>query len=264
VAALGHPATTLSDYIDYISVEDDFVGDPACFSETLLRLPKDGQPYWPALSAIKHGEDGVPPVARNNRHADPDQPVVDIAIAATIMKLNPGFLLACRRIQTLSRRAIRFHFLVGQAQGLVTPQVLRLIRSYLPGAQVYPHRPYDDYMATLNSCDMFISPFPFGNTNGVVDAVSLGLPGICKTGPEVFEHIDEALFRRLQLPEWTIAATVEEYVQAAIRMAENFDERAALYRQLEQPGSLDALFTGRPECLGEELHRLWSARAVKN
>ena len=44
VAALGHPATTHSDRIDYISVEDDFVGDPDCFSVTLLRLPRDGQP----------------------------------------------------------------------------------------------------------------------------------------------------------------------------------------------------------------------------
>jgi hypothetical protein len=266
VAALGHPATTHSACIDYISVEDDFVGDPACFSETLLRLPKDGQPYWPPLIGIKDGQGGVPPVARGNRRTETAPPIVNIAIAATIMKLNPGFLLACRRIQALSRRAIRFHFLVGQAQGLVTPQVLRLIRSYLPGAEVYPHRPYDDYMATLNNCDMFISPFPFGNTNGVVDAVSLGLPGVCKTGPEVFEHIDEGLFRRLQLPEWTIAATVEEYVQAAVRMAENFDERAALYRQLEQPGSLDVLFNGRPECLGEELHGLWlrSADMIKS
>ncbi|MFX6760075.1 hypothetical protein ABTH30_24555, partial [Acinetobacter baumannii] len=37
VAALGHPATTCSRRIDYISVEEDFIGDPACFSEQLLR-----------------------------------------------------------------------------------------------------------------------------------------------------------------------------------------------------------------------------------
>jgi hypothetical protein len=49
IAALGHPATTHSDRIDYISVEDDFVGDPSCFTEPLLRLPKDGQPYHPAF-----------------------------------------------------------------------------------------------------------------------------------------------------------------------------------------------------------------------
>ncbi|HEY4316769.1 MAG TPA: peptide transporter [Herbaspirillum sp.] len=272
VAALGHPATTHSDCIDYISVEDDFVGDPACFSEALLRLPKDGQPYWPPL---REAQDDGNAAARAQRLAraeyvaapaaapgvdganDVDRqaagPIVNIAVAATIMKLNPRFLQACRQIRAQARGAIRFHFLVGQAQGLITPQVLRLIRSYLPDADVYPHRPYAQYMATLDACDMFISPFPFGNTNGVVDAVLLGVPGICKTGPEVFEHIDEGLFRRLGLPDWTIGATVEAYVEAAVRMADHGAERAALYRQLARHDALDSLFSGQPECLGEQL-----------
>ena len=38
----------------------------------------------------------------------------------------------------------------------------------------------------LNDMDMFLSPFPFGNTNGIVDAFTAGLPGVCKTGREVF------------------------------------------------------------------------------
>ncbi|HEY4318236.1 MAG TPA: peptide transporter [Herbaspirillum sp.] len=248
VGALGHPATTHSDFIDYISVEDDFVGDPACFSEQLLRLPKDGQPYRP--SAI---EFSTPPVARE------DQPYVNVAIAATTMKINPRFLLACREIRNRSQRKIHFHFLIGQAQGLIYPQIVRLIHRYLPGADVHAHQPYQEYMTIFSRCDMFINPFPFGNTNGIIDAVMVGLPGVCKTGPEVFEHIDEALFRRLGLPDWTIAATVEQYILAAVRMADNFGERAAIYRQLSQPGCLDVLFEGRPEYLGRRLHQISSA-----
>lgn len=248
VAALGHPATTHSDRIDYISVEDDFVGDPACFSETLLRLPKDGQPYRPSAIEVS--------LARPQRL---DQPVVNIAVAATTMKLNPKFLLACQKIRASSRKQIRFHFLIGQATGLIYPQVRRLIRRYLPDAEIYAHQPYPDYLAIFSRCDMFISPFPFGNTNGITDAITVGLPGVCKTGPEVFEHIDEGLFRRLGLPDWTIAGTVEGYIAAAVRMADSYPERAALYQQLERPECLNALFEGRPECLGDRLHQLWSA-----
>jgi glycosyltransferase involved in cell wall biosynthesis len=247
VAALGHPATTHSDRIDYISVEDDFVGDPACFSETLLRLPKDGQPYRPSAIEVS--------LARPQRL---DQPVVNIAVAATTMKLNPKFLLACQKIRASSRKQIRFHFLIGQATGLIYPQVRRLIRRYLPDAEIYAHQPYPDYLAIFSRCDMFLSPFPFGNTNGITDAITVGLPGVCKTGPEVFEHIDEGLFRRLGLPDWTIAGSVEGYIAAAVRMADSYPERAALYRQLERPECLNALFEGRPECLGERLHQLWS------
>src|SRR5450830_1820075 len=189
-------------------------------------------------------------------------PAVHIAVAATTMKLNPGFLLACQKIQAGSRRKIRFHFLIGQAQGLIYPQIQRLIGHYLPDAEVYAHQPYQEYLTVLGRCDMFINPFPFGNTNGIIDAITVGLPGICKTGPEVFEHIDEGLFRRLNLPEWTIAADVDAYIAAALRMADGFEERAVLYRQLRRPGCLDVLFEGRPEFLGDRLFQISSGNAA--
>lgn len=252
VAALGHPATTHSASIDYISVEDDFVGDPACFSEKLLRLPADGQPYRPTAIPF-----AVPRLERS------DQPVVNVAIAATTMKLNPRFLSACQRIVELSAqepggraREVRLHFLVGQAQGLLYPQLHRLILRYVPGAQVYPHQPYQQYLSIFNQCDMFLSPLPFGNTNGIIDAFTVGLPGICKTGPEVFEHIDEGLFRRVGLPDWTIAATLDDYILAAVRLATDYQARSALYALLAHPQAMQTLFEGRPESLGDALAAL--------
>jgi predicted O-linked N-acetylglucosamine transferase (SPINDLY family) len=254
VAALGHPATTHSPCIDYISVEDDFVGDPACFSEKLLRLPADGQPYRPTAIPF-----AVPRLERS------DQPVVNVAIAATTMKLNPRFLSACQRIVDLSAqqaggrsRQVRLHFLVGQAQGLLYPQLHRLILRYVPGAQVYPHQPYQQYLSIFNQCDMFLSPLPFGNTNGIIDAFTVGLPGICKTGPEVFEHIDEGLFRRVGLPDWTIAATLDDYILAAVRLATDYEARSALYALLADPKAMQTLFEGRPESLGDALAALCS------
>jgi hypothetical protein len=246
VAALGHPATTASRHIDRISVEDDFVGDPRCFTERLLRLPANGQPYRPSAIAVN--------LPRVTRH---DAPAVNIAVAATTMKLNPGFLATCQAIavQTLkqSGKRVHFHFLVGQAQGLLYPQLVRLVERYVQDATVYPHQPYQDYMAILNRCDLFLSPFPFGNTNGIIDALTVGLPGVCKTGPQVFEHIDEGLFRRVGLPEWTIAQTGEAYVRAAVRLASNFDERAALYRHLATGEPLRTLFSGHPHAFSEAL-----------
>lgn len=261
VAALGHPATTHSRHIDYISVEDDFVGDPACFSEKLLRLPADGQPYRPSAVAVQ-----VAPMDRLGRH---DRVQVDIAVAATTMKFNPRFLLACQKIVEMAAqpgpgmtpRQVRFHFLVGQSQGLLTPQVQRLIQRYVPQASVYPHQPYQQYLALFNQCDMFLSPLPFGNTNGIIDAFTVGLPGVCKTGPEVFEHIDEGLFRRVGLPGWTIASTLDDYITAAVRMACDVDERAALYRHLADPRPLQRLFEGRAESLGQALAALVDQQA---
>jgi predicted O-linked N-acetylglucosamine transferase (SPINDLY family) len=107
VMGLGHPATSHSDVIDYVVVEEDYVGDPACFSEKLLLLPADGMPYRPSASAT-----GVHVMRPPRASADG----VQIAMCATTMKLNPKFLQVCAEIIQRSSVPLHFHFLIGQAQ----------------------------------------------------------------------------------------------------------------------------------------------------
>lgn len=246
--ALGHPATTHSDAIDYVVVEEDYVGDAACFSEKLLVLPPDGMPYRPSASA--HGIEVLP-------KADMDPAVVYIAVCATTMKLNPGFLTACARIAQESRVKVHFQFLIGQNQGLVKPLLTSVVKQYL-GDQVtvFPHQGYVPYMDVIAGCDMFINPFPFGNTNGIIDTVSAGLVGVCKTGPEVHEHIDEGLFGRLGLPDWLVTDSVNDYVAAAVRLAENHAERRALSKGHAGADKVTSLFEGRPDIMGQEMWAL--------
>ncbi|MCW5654798.1 hypothetical protein [Hydrogenophaga sp.] len=111
-------------------------------------------------------------------------------------------------------------------------------------------------MEVIRHCDLFLNPFPFGNTNGIVDTVSAGLIGICRTGREVHEHIDEGLFRRLGLPEWTIANSTEAYVNAAVRLIDDPVERLALRKALLARNGVSTLFEGRPEVFGEKLLEL--------
>lgn len=244
VIALGHPATTHSDFIEYVIVEDDYVGSEECFSETLLRLPKDALPYVPSSLAPQN-------IAYQLRE-NPE--VVNIGIASTTMKLNPYFLEALKAIRDRAKVKVHFHFALGQSSGVTHPYVARFIQSYLgDDATAYPHKPYHQYLSILQNCDMMVNPFPFGNTNGIIDMVTLGLVGVCKTGPEVHEHIDEGLFKRLGLPEWLIAQTVDEYVERAIRLAENHQERLQLRRHIIENNGLKTLFTGDPSPLGKVL-----------
>ena len=240
--ALGHPGTTHSDFIEYVVVEDDYVGSEECFSETLLRLPKDALPYVPSALA--------PTNVEYRLRENPE--VVNIGIASTTMKLNPYFLEALKAIRDRAKVKVHFHFALGQSSGITHPYVERFIKSYLGNsATAHPHTPYHQYLSILHNCDMMVNPFPFGNTNGIIDMVTLGLVGICKTGPEVHEHIDEGLFKRLGLPEWLIANTVDEYVERAIRLAENHQERLALRRHIIENNGLKTLFSGDPRPMGQ-------------
>lgn len=240
--ALGHPATTHSDFIEYVVVEDDYVGSETCFSEKLLRLPKDALPYVPSALA--------PQSVEYQLRENPE--VVHIGIAATTMKLNPLFLETLRTIRDRSKVKLHFHFALGQSSGITHPYVVRFIKQYLGlDATSHSHSPYDQYLTTLYQCDMMLNPFPFGNTNGIIDMVTLGLVGVCKTGAEVHEHIDEGLFKRLGLPDWLIAETVEEYIKQALRLAENHTERLALRRHIIENNGLQKLFSGNPNPMGE-------------
>jgi hypothetical protein len=243
--ALGHPATSHSRSMDYVVVEEDYVGDPDCFSEELLILPNDGMPYRPSGLASQNPE---PPIIREKPE------VVDIVVAASAMKINPGFLNACKEISLRSKVPVRFHFAVAFAQGMVYEQVKRVVRNVLGDyAIVYAHRGYTEYMDIVRKCDMYINPFPFGNTNGIIDTVTAGLIGVCKTGREVNEHIDQGLFERFGMPNWLVATTTEYYIKAVVKLAENHELRNELRRKHAGPDKVQRIFEGRPEIMGQML-----------
>jgi glycosyltransferase involved in cell wall biosynthesis len=247
-AALGHGASSMAKCMDYYVLDEDFIGDPACFSEELIRMPTDGMPF-----VRSSAQQELVPVLRENPS------VVRVAVASSLMKFNPRFLQACQQIVLLSRVPVELHFMPGMAVGLGHVQLKTLVARYMPSAVVHAHLPYPEYMQQLNQCDMYINPFPYGNMNGIADMAFQGLVGICRTGPDVHEHIDEGIFRRLGLPDWLIAQTDDAYVLAALRLIENPAERLELRRNLLDRKAVEVLYQGRPEILGHKLHEMVQA-----
>lgn len=242
VVSYGHPATSHSPFIDHFVLPQEWVGDPACFSESLLPLQASAMPFVPTAAAT-----GITPALRNSPET------LRIAIAGTPMKLNPAFLKALATIQQRAPRPVQFHFFTGLAHGLVHEEVRNFVHARLPDAVLHPGLAYSEYMARLNGCDMALNPFPFGNTNGVVDVSTIGLVGVCRSGPEVLEHIDGALFKRLGLPEWLVASSTEEYVSAALRLIQDDQTRLSLRRQLIEQRRVERLYAGEPGLFGQAL-----------
>ncbi|CNF22311.1 putative accessory processing protein [Yersinia bercovieri] len=253
VMALGHPATTHSDYIDAVLVEEDYLGDVACFSEKVVPLPKDCLPYVPPAN-ISQPE----PIQHFT-----ERPAVHIAVCASAMKINPRFLATCAEIAQRASIPVVFHFLVGFCWGISHRVMEQAVNHILPQARVYEHLAYLDYLQVINQCDLFINPFPFGNTNGIVDTVRQGLPGVCLSGAEVHEHIDEGLFRRLGLAEALITHHVADYIAVAVRLITDSQWRHSLRRQLLQIQPDNVLFTGKPEQFGLIVRCLLDERRSK-
>ncbi len=261
--ALGHPATTWSPHIDGVLVEEDYLGDEACFSEPVYPVPADAIPYIPPASVAR-----VPvsrePFRERARAAWPAALPVRVAICASVMKINPGFLETLREIGERSQTPVQFCFYMGFAAGLTFSYLKTVIREVLPTAEVNAHMPVAEYQKALNSCELFLNPFPFGNTNGLVDTVRQGMPGVCMTGPEVHTHIDEGLFRRLSLPESLIARNREEYIRAALSLTDTPKLREKLQKQLTENDVEQVLFHGAPEKFADRVYDIWQTRCSGN
>ncbi|EJH8994743.1 cobalt ABC transporter permease [Salmonella enterica] len=261
LVGLGHGASTFCEQLDYFVVEEDFVGDPACFSERVCAVPADSMPFVPPAQTPRVAEKHVP-FAIRQQQALPFALPVRIAVCASIMKINPGFLTALAEVQARCRVPIQFCFYMGLAQGLTLDYLQEAIHDVLPEAEVNAHMEVGDYQQALNRCELFANPFPYGNMNGVVDVVRQGLPGVCMSGPEVHTHIDEGLFRRLGLPEELIAGDRETYIRAVVRLAEDDVWRESLQAQLHENDPEQVLFTGHPEKYVDMVWGMWKESRV--
>jgi HMW1C N-terminal/HMW1 domain 2 len=209
----GHTATTMSPAIDYMVLPEDFVTTKDCYSEELLLLPKTAFPYTPRIIDTASVEAAI--AAAPN----PDtESVVRVAVPASVMKINSVLLSALAGIAAGSERPVEFHFFPLGARGVAFYYLEREIKRQLPGAVVHPEVTHDEYLKLVAACAFFVCPFPYGNMNSIVDAVSLGLPGVCLDGPEAHSHADVAFFARMGLPKALAAATIEEYVAAGVKL----------------------------------------------
>ena len=252
ITTLGHSASTFAPQMDYFIIDEDFVGDEACFSEKVIKTPNDAFPFTPFVQDM--GQISQAPL----REAPA---VVEIAMVASTMKLNPDFLQTCRQIAEQSSTPIHFQFFIGAARGLVGLQVTQVVERYLgQWATVNQQQGYAYYLQQIASCDLYINPFPFGNMNGIVDLMSVGLVGVCKSGNEPHEHIDQGLFERLGLPSWLVTTTTEDYIQAALRLINNHEERLAIRNSLDGRTAVNRLFEGREEIFGQLVQELHQGR----
>jgi len=237
--ALGHPATTHCPSIDYVLVEEDYIGSTQCFEEKVVALPKDSLPYIPPNTSAYQLNDQPKNIKKSG--------IVKVAIALSILKINFNFLILCKRIAEEAEFRVEFHFMMGSAIGFIYPYAKNMILDVLPDAKVHPQLPYELYFSKIRECDLFINPFPFGNTNGLVDTVKAYLPGICFTGPEVHTHIDEGLFKRLGLPDWTITNTIDAYVEATLKLINDPALRQNLTDEIKRIDPDTILFSGDPK-----------------
>jgi hypothetical protein len=217
VMSFGHPATTHSEAMDYAILNPGHTGGDLHSEKAFLRERLDFTHRTDAVS--------VPP----NIRLDPE--IVRIAVPAWSRKVTPRFLETCQRIQKLAKKKVEFWFFPN-ALGYLYQAVKRRYEGMLPGSVVLPTKNYNDYIRDLNQCDIFLSTFPFGATNGIIDASIQGLPIVNLWGEEPHSSIDGLMAQMIGQPDWLTTRSVDEYVEAVVRLVNDPALRVQISRNI--------------------------------
>lgn len=255
VAWCGYPNTTGLTSMDF-RITDEHCDPPgmteAYHTEELTRLPGPFLCYAPGEQA----PDVAPsPMAQNG--------FVTFGSFNNLAKLTPAMIDLWA---TILREAGDRSRLVLKAKALAdAPTRQRLIEQFvergIAAARIEalpPTRGIAEHLAAYHNVDVALDTFPYHGTTTTFEALWMGVPVITLRGNTHASRVGASILTYLNHPEW-IAASPEEYVQAATRLADANvlpGIRANLREQLRQSPLADrARFVANVEQAFEQMWR---------
>ena len=248
---VGHGASSFATEIDYFLIEEDIAGDSATYSEKLICLPIGAMPFYPPEGIEYH------------RRFNSEQKTIEIVCCSFGIKLNTRFLLLCQRINQKyqlreNEKLVNFTFLLKSYSGLDSEVYRQLILRYLPNANILIGLQFQSYLDKLALMDIALSPFPYGNMNGIIDCAMLGVIGVCMQGSQVHEVIDGGMMHRMGMPDWLIVKNEIEYEAAVCRLINQTTERVAIRDYLIESKKYLNFFNGDASIFADYVMRMVS------
>jgi glycosyltransferase involved in cell wall biosynthesis len=222
--SLGHPASSMSEAIDYVMLQSCHADSPHHFSETVL---------------VRAGTGRHAPFARNLPAPLPTRPLrasgepLHIAVNSALKKLSHRLLAVCLQLDREAVRPLHFHFFP-YGKDLALTDLEWQLRRQLRAVSVHSQTDYPSYLQALAGCDLALASFPFGNTNSTVDAAMLGIPVVAFEGDEPLSLGDRRVLRDLDAPGWLLARNEQDYKDAALRLLNDDALRLQIGTALQQ------------------------------
>jgi hypothetical protein len=149
------------------------------------------------------------------------------------MKLSPRFIEFLSTINWPEN--VQLNFFPGE-RGIHHAIVENFIKKYFRNSKVYPMTTYADYMKNLAIQDCAICPFPFGNTNGIIDSMKIGLPTFVLKGEELCSFPEYELLNFFCLEEF-VSNTQEEMAESIVNFLSNKTFRQSLSEKFQKNAS---------------------------
>jgi hypothetical protein len=224
-------ATSGSAEIDYAIVGEDLIGVDNEFAEDVLVVPGLGFDITPPP---------LPTVARQRGLAERECLLVS---SVTSEKLSGPLLDLWNAILERSSGKAALHFFPSLSEGHAHRLEASLASHFGPRADalLVPRTTRADVIDTLVEADLYLDAYPYGGLHSLVEALASGCPVLTLEGDLVRNRVGAALLRKLDLPEFLIARTGDEYVEAASTLIADPGLRADLRSRLRREAVLEAL-----------------------
>jgi len=234
IMGLGHPATTMSENIDFVYGPKQMYCENAFPHEIFIM---DNAPYRFVANLSK---DEMMSVPSPKREKGSDLPL-RVAVVGMPVKFSAPFIAFLEGIQREAKFDIHFSFHIGSV-GLETLCFSQSLAKTFPGCSFYGYKSYKDYLQALATADIVLNPFPFGHTNTLIDTMLLGKPCIGLRDIEPASRTEAYILDILGYEEQFSAKSLDEYKQKFFDLAERIlagqgpiIDREYVYNKLYSP-----------------------------
>ncbi len=227
IAMYGHPVSSYAKHIDYFIVSRDaeIVADlERNYSERAVVLPGIAAASEIPAYTLQH-----PP--RPTGYEDK----IIINCAWSSLKTHYETVKMLKRMIETSRSHLVFRFTDLFSGYLCWGAFSRDIKNFLGVEHVDcgEYVPYHEYMRRIEEADFALDSYPFGGYNRTIDALHCGVPMLTMETSKLYGRVSAVMLRRLGLQE-LIAKTPEEFIEKAVRLADDNAWRAELTDRLHK------------------------------
>lgn len=165
---LGHPATSMSDEIDFVYGQSRLYDAPAFPKD---RYIADDSPCRFGANLTKEQVMAIHPPKRQANDTKP----LRVMVVGSNLKISYPFLKLLQEIESESPHPIHFEFHLGTV-GIDSLYIEKILKPMFKDFAYHGWQPYAEYFESLQNADIVLNPFPFGHTNTIIDTLLLGKP----------------------------------------------------------------------------------------
>lgn len=233
--SLGHPATSMSDRIDYVLGPSDLY-DEAAFPKDTYIGDGPARSFIPLISKDKF-------FAHAQQETVGPKKVINVAVVGTDIKVSYPFFRLLKEIVEQAHFKIHVSFMMGVG-GIDSLYLEKYLEENFENYSYKGWQDYETYIESIKSVDIVMNPFPFGHTNTIIDTLMCGKPCIGLEGVEPAAKTEAHVLHGAGLKDQFVAKDEDEYKNKFFGIAEDilngktvFYDREEVYNHIFKPQS---------------------------